>query len=319
MEKLILLLHLIFFWKKKGNASEIGIFSRNYTYYSLKHQLKLLSMKCHTCHEMPAECSSDNYNCTSHTNAKRRNPKFNKLLEPLRGSLEIPAYAPLRSICNACYQRAKRLTSDPHYASVSIPAEPINPEPLSDIFERVKESVPAVRSQFLRLCLTLGYTDSQINAHVRDSSMRKQLQRLEQHDPSQSVKQRSQDRDIWNFWISNARPESNRVVLSKDYITGETSKETVLYVREPYLALWSAFCRTHTAISYPQFCDKRPAHVKSCPNNPRCRCRWHMQIALILPAYIRLVGLRRFQLTRLSDHLPLILCRDPSYNCFFGH
>ena len=250
-------------------------------------------MKCHTCHEMPAECSSDNYNCTSHTNAKRRNPKFNKLLEPLRGSLEIPAYAPLRSICNACYQRAKRLTSDPHYASVSIPAEPINPEPLSDIFERVKESVPAVRSQFLRLCLTLGYTDSQINAHVRDSSMRK-LQRLEQHDPSQSVKQRSQDRDIWNFWISNARPESNRVVLSKDYITGETSKETALHVREPYLALWSAFCRTHTAISYAQFCDKRPAHVKSCPNNPRCRCRWHMQIALILPAYIRLVGLRRF-------------------------
>ena len=167
-------------------------------------------MKCHTCHEMPAECSSDNYNCTSHTNAKRWNPKFNKLLEPLRGSLEIPAYAPLRSICNACYQRAKRLTSDPHYASVSIPAEPINPEPRSDIFERVKESVPAVRSQFLRLCFTPGYTDSQINAHVRDSSMRKQLQRLEQHDPSQSVKQRSQDRDIWNFWISNARPESNR-------------------------------------------------------------------------------------------------------------
>ena len=61
------------------------------------------------------------------------------------------------------------------------------PIPLPNfLFERVKESVPAVRSQFLRLCLTLGYTDSQINAHVRDSSMRKQLQRLEQHDPSQS-------------------------------------------------------------------------------------------------------------------------------------
>ena len=138
-----------------------------------------VTMKCHTCHEMPAEyvvanlpepvmrtlnrsgrkgniciaclrkykhfgntrtdkaCSSDNYNCTSHTNAKRRNPKFNKLLKPpcrdFTVVLKSPAYAPLRSICNACYQRAKRLTSDPRYTSVSIPAEPINPtEPTSD-------------------------------------------------------------------------------------------------------------------------------------------------------------------------------------------
>ena len=62
------------------------------------------------------------------------------------------------------------------------------------------------------------------------------------------------------------------------------------WVRVPFQEVWTQYVEMHGKISRGYFLKKRPPHVKSRANNPRCHCRWHIQPfikARALAAFVR--------------------------------
>lgn len=273
------------------------------------------------------DCSSHSYACPRQTSALRRQ---RKLLEPpckdFARILGTPVYAPLRSICNPCYQLLQKQSEALTRASPHSPAKiEQSEEAISDLFDRVKLLSVPDRKTFLLLCKQMGYSDSQINASIRDTPIREQLRRLADKTTTGSpsprrLRQVNVDNVVWNFWLENARPDDGyRSVMSTNYVTGKTSREVVLRVREPFIILWAEFSKQHElTLSYPSFCRRRPRHVKPCSKNPRCRCRWHMQAWMFVKAYNKLPEkFRAFDISRLSE-LSKSLCDAPSFDCYFG-